>query len=115
MIDHLSLRLLGRHVRRRPDGRVGLRQPGGASQFGEAEVDNLDNALTGYQNIGRLDITMYDALRVRLVQSRCDLNPETKSCFHRERTLFDFLFLRKCHLFPKSVCIRYVFKFIVKK
>src|SRR5688572_14770842 len=76
-VDVLAARLLGRHVRHRADGRPHRRQLIGCSlrragvaanrlaQLRDAEVEHLDGAAAGHEQVGRFDIAVHHTLRMR--------------------------------------------------
>ena len=85
MVDRLAAHLLGRHVAggahhhagigscsQRRRGAVGVRLA--LRQFREAEVQNLDPAVFGDEQVLGLEVAMNDALVVRRRQSMRDLN-----------------------------------------
>ena len=81
-IHRPPFRLLGRHVggrahdnarlgRDRGDRGFGRRQ---LDQFRETEVEHLGAAVARDDDVGRLDVAMDDAVRVRDGKGRCDLD-----------------------------------------
>ena len=87
----LARKLLGRHVRHRPDHGAGLSLHGHGGggrilphrfevfvvpvgQFGQPEIEDLDLAVGGDHHVGRFEVAMDDALGVGRRQGRCDGN-----------------------------------------
>ena len=72
-----ALELLGAHVRQRADAMVDLGVFGGVDalaidQARDAEVDDLDLAFGGDEHVAGLEIAMYDAATVRVLDGRAD-------------------------------------------
>jgi hypothetical protein len=57
-VDVLAAGLLGRHVAGRAESRAAGGQPDAIGQLGDAEVEDLDPASGGEQEIGRLEVAM---------------------------------------------------------
>jgi hypothetical protein len=68
---------LGGHVVQRTDGRAGSGQAGAVDRAGDPEVDQVDEVRgvlgAGAQHVGRFDVAVHQAVRVRGVQRRGDL------------------------------------------
>lgn len=86
--------LLRRHVGHRPKRRPGLRQSHLVDQLGDAEVENLDQAIGGDDQVGRLDVPMDDAGVVGLPQPLRGLDGDVERVWNREPPPVDPLFER---------------------
>ena len=110
-VDHFAARLLGRHVGRRPDHRAHHRQGAGVGrlliggahrvQLRNPEVEDLGNPPLGQHDIGRLQITVDDAGRVRRSQRIGDLPRGTDRLFRWQRSFEQ----PRCRLCPSSSSI----------
>ena len=84
VIDAKTTRLFGRHVRGCADDRGDLHAADGdglggvgrfrANQLRQSEVENLDSAFRGHEQIGRFDIAVHDAAFVRRRERAGDLD-----------------------------------------
>ena len=76
-VDHAAIQLLGGHVRRRPEqeSRLGDERPRrrAALETREAEVQDLQPAITRSHDVFRFQIAMHDAARVRFGERARDL------------------------------------------
>lgn len=88
-VDFFPRRLLRRHVRRGPERRVGLREPGVPAQFRQAEIQYLGHAVVCHHDVGRLDVPVDDPLLVGFVQAFSDLDCERENVIDGERPLLD--------------------------
>ena len=101
-IKWFAERLLGRHVRNRPDGTscagklivcpvaqrgmsFGITGGCGEGKFREAEIQDLGVTKTGYEDIGRLDVAMDDALAVCSFEGIGNIDAEVQNLFEFER------------------------------
>ena len=98
VIHRFTAKLLGRHVgycaqdRARPGlGRHGSEGPlfhdFRHGELRDAEIENLHPAVSGDEQVFRLQITMHDSLLVRGYQALCDLNTVVGHLTQRERPL----------------------------
>lgn len=60
-------------------------------QFGETEIQNLDSAALRDENVGGLDVAMYDSAAVRGVERVGDLYSQIEQLCSLERTPLDFM------------------------
>jgi hypothetical protein len=83
--------LLGRHVVRRAEQRVGLRglrvAGRGDDELREAEVGQLDTALDVHEHVLGLDVAVDDALVVRVLERVADLGHDRQGLARREAAL----------------------------
>jgi hypothetical protein len=78
-VDGAALDLLGRDVVDRPDELASLRQRArGGGALGQTEVREVDVVAGGDQRVGRLDVAVYEAGRVRRVERRGHLRHEAR-------------------------------------
>src|ERR1051325_7711001 len=75
MIDLFALNLLGRHVRRRPDGASCPGQMGGSPQPRQSKVRDLDLPIFGQHHVIGLHVAMNDAPLVSMAQTLRGLDP----------------------------------------
>ena len=90
-IDRLALRLLGRHVSRRPHYRafdracrLGIRR---RCQLGQPEVEQFCRPARGDQDVSGLQIPMKDSTPVRLVERTGNLDRHPHRLLDRQRPL----------------------------
>ena len=85
MIDLLAPRLLWGHVSHRADRRAGLRDALRPRELGQAEVEDLDGAALGDEQVGRLDVPMHDACPMRLGEALPDLRGDVDGVVQWQR------------------------------
>lgn len=85
--DLRAVDLLGWHVTAGTDPAIGGREPGDirAHQLCDAEVQHLDRAVSGDQDVVRLQIAVHDRDGVRVRQDRADLRRDRRGPAHREQ------------------------------
>jgi hypothetical protein len=93
-----ALGLLGRHVGWSPDDRTSLGEPESLSLvagrgavgalFRESEIKQLDHPILGDEDVRRLEVAMDDALEVRRLERRCNLDCQPQRFAGRERARF---------------------------
>jgi hypothetical protein len=66
-----------------------VREPVERLHFRQTEVQDLRAAARRHENIGRLDVTVHDAARMRRVQRVGDLDGEAEQRIERHRTAAD--------------------------
>ena len=88
-IDLFPRCLLRRHVRRRAERRVGLRELRVCPEPRETEVQDLRLAPRREHDVPRLDVPVNDPLLVRLVQPLADLDRDRERLIDRERPPLD--------------------------
>jgi hypothetical protein len=107
-VDLLPARLLGRHVRHRPDGRAETRQvirparrrgkvvarSAALGQLRDAEIEDLDRAAPGDEEVRGLDVAMHDALRVSGLECVGDLLAQPDHFLDRQRAARDAILER---------------------
>src|SRR5690606_32163037 len=87
--DRLAAHLLRTRVLRRHHPYAGARVQGGGSicllihQLGNAEVEQLDAAFRGDEDVGGFQITMDDQVLVGVLDGFTDLNKQAEECIHR--------------------------------
>ncbi len=96
-VEHLALRLLGRHELRRAEDHALLREHDRAGpqlalgHLGEAEVEHLgvvaQAAVGGEEDVLRLEIAVDDPLEVRLLEGAAALDEDGHRALGRERAL----------------------------
>jgi len=110
VIQRLAARLLGRHVGHGPDhlafpGQLAadrlepgvhvldrlLLRPRAVEQLGQAEVQQLDVAVAGDDDVGRLEIAVHDAVLVGVGQTLGDRNAQTWPLLELQRPTADDL------------------------
>jgi hypothetical protein len=84
-IDIIAAKTFGAHVRQRADDGAGPRQSV-SRQLGDAEVEDLDDALGRQHHVGRLDVTMNDAALVCMRESLGDLPGDADGLVQRHPT-----------------------------
>ena len=89
MIDRLSHRLLRRHVCDSSERRPLLGEDRLASQLREAEVHDLRLFLRGDNDVGRLDIPVYDISLVRLAEPPSNLHRDIEGGGQFYRPILD--------------------------
>ena len=89
--------LFGRHVRccTERGSRLGQHRP--AREFRQAKSDNLRHTVGCDNDIGWLNIPMYDAVLMRFGQALCNLSGDINSIINLQRTPLD-LFLERLPL-----------------
>ena len=105
-VDGSAVRLFRRHVGERAESHARLRQRvfadrrlcAGRGEFnrfhlrdelGQPEIEHLDLAAIGDENVGWLDIAVHDAFGVGSLESAEDLNAEAEDISHREPVALD--------------------------
>ncbi len=94
MINFLSLCLLRRHVRHRPERRPGLRHPRHPRQLRQPKIDNLHLTIVRNHDIRWLDVTVNNPLSMRFHQPLANLNRNINGLFDRQRSTSDLLLQR---------------------
>ncbi len=85
-VDLIAANLFGRHVGRRPNRRVRRGQLLAAHEFGQPEIENLDDPLLGHQHVPGLEVPVHDPALVRGSQSLRDLSSQIEHLRRRNRT-----------------------------
>ena len=83
MIDALAADLLRRHVVERTHHHVAAGQLGG-DEAGETEIENLDHAVIGDEDVGGLDVAVDDAVDVRVVEPFADIDRDVQLAAHAQ-------------------------------
>ena len=98
VVDRFTERLLGRHVRHRPERRAGARRQHGGGRFsldaaagprGEPEVENLRRSLRRHHDVRRFDVAVDDPFGVRFGEGVCDLRGQIDRATAIERPTGD--------------------------
>src|SRR4051812_42166680 len=79
--------LFGREVFDGADDAAGLRERGARAALGDAEVEELDLPLRAYLDVVRLDVAVYDAVRVDVRDGAHDLVEDAQRLARRERAV----------------------------
>ena len=94
-IHRPPLSLLGRHIRRRPDGSAVLSEAAEIGDLRQSEVHHLEGSLAGKHQVGALDVTVDDALLVSLLQTAGGLGRQRQRFLERQRSLLNLLLQRR--------------------
>ena len=84
-VDLLAAQGLRGHVGRRPQGHAGLRDARALGQLRQPEVEHLDLAAVGEDDVLGLDVTVQDARFVSPLEGACDLDREPQGLRDRKR------------------------------